>query len=309
MRLTFRLWRLLRTPPVAHPLFQHAAEAPSPETRLLLWFSPVTFLGLLTYFLLGLWIMPLVALPPLFSPFPGFVVLFSVFTSTFYGVLWIVVISTVIHRQVGNGIYDLLELTPSGSLSAFVAISSGCLYRQQALRVVNFQRARILNILLIAPTLAFWVLLIAVIGGDEDTAYAMLIVVSTGMAAGIIFRLDHLQSIVLGVLIGMVLPAVLRDRSYSRTFGVATFMLIQATSHTLMLLLTILVFPPLLRWLSIDTWYTDTLAILFGLLVYYLARELPIQVFWRLLMRLLNAQPTDLQIIQRFVRYTDEVRY
>lgn len=307
--LTWRLWGILSSPPIAHPLFQYIADVPSRETRYLLWFSPVTFLSLLFYILLGTWFVPLIALPLLFSPLPGFLVVFWVFTGTFYGAVWLLVISKTLVRNIGYGVYDLISLSPAGALSAVIAITTGCLYRNRTFRLINGQRSRILHLMLIMPVMATLLLMLASLGGNHEFINIAFVIVSTSLAAAAVFRMDHVQSIVLGILLGMTLPTFVRRRAFNYTIGVGLFVIIQIICYSFLLLATVIALPYWLRILGLNGWYTDVLALGLGVAAFYSLRELVIRLLWFLLLRELDADKSDLKLLQRFVRYTDGLLY
>lgn len=306
--LTWRLWGILRTPPIAHPLFQYTVETLAQETRYLIWFSPFSFISLLLYILLGAWFVPLIALPLLFSPLPGFLVMVWVFTGTFYGIVWLLMISRTLVRNIGYGVYDLISLSPSGALSAVIAVTTGCLYRSRAFRLINAQRSRILHLMLIMPVLSLVLMTLAMMGSNREFIQMAFVIITTSIAGAAVFRVDHMQSIVLGILIGMTLP-MFRKRGFNTAVGVGLFLTVQLISYSILLLLMFVALPYWLRIVGLDGWYTDTLVLLLSVSVFYCLREGIIRLFWMALLRELDADKADLKLLQRFVRYTDGLLY
>ncbi len=306
---TWKLWQVLRKPPAAHPLFLyiHSSAVAAVNPRLVIWFGPLMLAGLILYVLLGTWLLPRVTLPLLFSPLPGTTAVLAVFSGTFYGAAWLVTISRTLARQAGHGLYDLLWLSPSGALPAILALGTGCLHRNHSFQVVNDQRQALLNVILTTPGAAVLALFVTAFSGQPDLTEFIMLVIVGSVAVAAAFRLDHMQSIVLGSMLGMIFPLVARERGSNPLLGMIVFLLLQLASYTLLILLTFVLLPYWLRQTGLDGWYTDPLALLLGVVSFYSLRESAIQVCWRVLLRLLDADSEDLRLMERFIRYSDEI--
>jgi hypothetical protein len=105
---------------------------------------------------------------------------------------------------------------------------------------------------------------------------------------------DHVQSVVLGSLVGMLAPVCNRTRVDAHVWPVLLFLALQTVTALVPLLTSLVIVPAVYQALHLTGWYTAVSPPLIGLVMLYLLREGVITVLWRVLVYQLNADLTDL---------------
>lgn len=182
--ITWRLWRGLRYPPADHPLFKRTVEQ---VNRVI----PPWYLMLLLIIT-----APIVIVPGL------------TVAGTVYSLLWTSTIAVNINREQQAANYDQLAVLPIGTIGVHWLIATACLHRNRSFLNLH------------GP--GFWLI----------RSMTLFVIVSSGFSghfvmddpagqirAGIAFAAcmvvllaENYQSVVSGALIGMVIPALERDR-------------------------------------------------------------------------------------------------
>lgn len=217
MRVTWRLWRALRSLDARHPLFERAADAPYPALlpgRRIPW----RWVALALLAALALNAPGVVLALPVLLPVSG--VMLLLFAPLLFplalhalGALWAAGISATIDRARATGIYDLTAASPAGRLAASWALAGGGLHRGGWLDAAD-ALARILmrlggGLLLLLAAMGLWV-----IGGDLRgpglTPHALettrTLLDMAALLAG--FYLHYIQSVLLAALAGMLIPTL-----------------------------------------------------------------------------------------------------
>jgi hypothetical protein len=263
---TWILWSRLRYPPV-HPLFarvQRTTFAPRTGTFIRGIVLPGVFLsgGICT--LIG----------PVELPLPVLLPAAMVVLSSAYVVGWAVAITMTIAGEQERGTYDEMCVTPSGAEGINLAICAACLHHDDALGCIDLLRRWITGMFLFVLVT---VLLMTGVQAEASGAGEFLIALVTVVLVSAVLYAEHVQSIVMGCLAAMLLPASNRNTIEMRAASVMGFLLLQF--GTLLLSLPAgLIFSNgnevSLIWLS--------------LVVFYVSRECLIVTLWRLLAYRLN---------------------
>lgn len=308
--MTWRLWRALRHPPTLHPLFwrtiyrSNATQFATPnyqiniysERALLILIGAILITWVLAVNMTGLWgtfffnlLMLLLSIP--FVVVAAIFLRYTLLNSIITGMFWAQRISDTIAHENERGVLKLLWLSPPGALGASVAVCTGCLYRRAT---IHQFRARFKW--LIIATLVLGFLFVPLNGAWTWSTHThpflhKLVIVFTLVIA---FRIDGIQSIVLGSLVGMLVPTFVHNRFDTRLLAVVVYVILQFVTIVL-LLLSLLILPGLYRSLEWTTWYVELSPAPVGLLMFCLAREGMIQLMWRVLARRLNALPSELR--------------
>jgi hypothetical protein len=272
---TWTLWRHLLYP-VSHPLFQRTLKTPIAllPTSCLAWFVPL--IGLLAC--CGIWTL---TFQLRFSV--AVLLLMALFCfSSIYVALWVVAISGAIARAHERGTYDLLCLAPPGALGANGAICIAVLHRDDALGWIDLVRKLIAGLLLFI----FLLTLIATALRQKVLDSISFLQLFLDIAAlSVASYVDHVQSVVLGSLVGMLVPVYRRTSVDSRIWAVAVFLTLQAATFLATFLIIIVILPGL---------HAESSPLLLSLPVFYLTREVFIISLWRVLAYQLNANPAQL---------------
>jgi hypothetical protein len=219
------------------------------------------------------------------------------FTSSFYVVAWVIAVSITIAREHERGTYDQLCLPPSGALGANWAICAASLHRNDALGWVNFLRKLITGTLL----LIFLMILATSIltqHGPNPLQFLLLFLDITALAAA--SYIDHVQSIVLGCLIGMLTPTYVPRRLDARVFGAGLFLTLQLTVYASTWVFGFLLPDLLFDLFGISGWLPSIALVVFRVALFYALREAVILRVWRVLTERLNADPRGGDLVARF---------
>lgn len=209
--MSWQLWQHILHPPSASRLYQNAYQRNSP---IMPWYAGCTEL------LVFIFVFPLV-----------------LFMGPAYSLGWVIGISGDIARARANGALDLIALTPSGPLGASFAIALASLNRDISRARVN-QRGTWAGRLIIVGMVAFVALLLPQTQGNApDLAPFVAAVI---LAAALIP--DHVQSIVLALMAGVIGAEAAGDRATAQWSAFVLLLTLQMGAYgaavTVFLMLT-----------------------------------------------------------------------
>lgn len=272
--ITWTLWHHLRHPP-AHALFQKTLKRSVDDSPTQLTIAIVPLVGSLAC--CGVWMLFI----PLKLPVPLLVLAVMVTLSSSYVITWVIRISASITREHERGTYDLLCLAPSGALGANWALCAASLHRDDSLGWIDFLRRLLAGLLLLVLLIVLLTTAFRENTRDPLQFLGLFLDMILLTAASYV---EHVQAIVLGSLVGMLMPVSSRTGVDARIWAAAVFVMIQAIALMMALLAGLVIFP---------AWYTGISSIFISLLVFYLTREGFILVFWQALTYRLNANPAE----------------
>jgi hypothetical protein len=226
-----RIWQAFSQPPMSKPLFERVVlnAAFSPALRSL-WWNNLAIQGQVWLWSL-VFILDVRALP------------LMLLSGTFYGALWAVGVSGTILHERSTGTYDLLCLTPEGTFGVNWTICLGCLHQGDAFRHVNSQEAWTIRLMLMIPLIITGNLALNRLLTNSPVALLWMAVLV------LLFYLDHIQSIIMGTLFGLMAPQT-SAASDTRLWAVAGLILTQVLSYgtffSVILLSPLLNLPPAL---------------------------------------------------------------
>jgi hypothetical protein len=273
---TWRLWQALKYPPAAHPIFQRMVSPYYDDISWVLVAQNVLLQGQIWFWSL-VFVLDTRAL------------ILMMFSGTFYGLIWSAIVSGTIAIEREYRMYDLLCMSPSGTLGITWAICTACLHRNQTFIQVNSQEAWSIRIILFIPL----VISANVIFGRAFSNPGSITIVWLA-AFLLVFYLDHVQSIIFGSLFGVLAPHYAPNRFDSRLWACGGFMLVQSSTYLALLLMSAVILPTLYRAFDISGWYADLSIPILSVAVFYLLREGVIIKLWRTLTEQLNAAQTEL---------------
>jgi hypothetical protein len=196
----------------------------------------------------------------------------TLIVSSLYVAVWAVGIGAVIIREHEHGTYDQLCLAPSGALGANLAMCTAVLHRDDALGWIDFLR-KLTAVLLLFIFLA--VLLTTTLRQNIFDLFQFLSLLLNMITLVVMSYVDHVQSIVLGSLVGMLVPVYIRNNIDVRISTIVVFI----ASQVMTFLAALLVWNVEISLLSLGT--------------AYLTRECLIILFWRTLAYQLNIEPAS----------------
>jgi hypothetical protein len=135
------------------------------------------------------------------------------FTSAFYSLRWAVTISGTIAREREAGMFDLIALSPEGGLGASWAICTASVHRNQSLQQIQSPMSWLVR-------LGFTLLVLASLGNFVEPLVPLGVDLAMGTIIPLVYLftlagalyVDHMQSVAMGSLIGMLIPTYTRSR-------------------------------------------------------------------------------------------------
>jgi hypothetical protein len=288
--MTFRLWRALHHPPAKHPLFRRLVLLPGiTDRRYVSW--PTLIVNFVTEIAARSPTLLIVTAP-----------LILVFIGLTYGIDCTLRVGTSIAKTREDDTFDVLSLSPPGAIGACWAICTSVLYRNR-----DFDRLRevVRGVLVVA--------LIVVIIGDMILALfstprfvrtqvgpPLLIphILGLSLIAGVIY-IEYVQSAVLGVVVGLLIPTYSRSRFDTGFMAFGVFLMLQIGVYFVTVLAGFALLPALLNPAALSGQFVDVGMTAIRLLIFYGAREALIATLWRLVVLRLNVTPSELDFVMR----------
>ncbi|MBC8098022.1 MAG: hypothetical protein H7Y11_01145 [Armatimonadetes bacterium] len=283
--LSWRLWRALNRPPMAHPYFRRLLNEHNRST----WERVRTGLWMVTALLT---VILLVVLPVVF-----FVVLllapviYAMLTTTFYCTLWAMDIAGTVAREQTRRTYELLGLMPVGALGVNWIIGLGRVHYKNGL-------ARSLEDVFATIQLLACILVFALVGvllsrpGEDQLQLGLFVLMLIALIIGV--YADHGQSTLICICVGLIAARQTRTVGDARLWAGLCFVALQVVSY-LGLLLTVLLTANALGLSA----YSLALPP-FTLLLTLIWRELLLRSLWAWALRNLNATECDLHLVAQY---------
>jgi hypothetical protein len=277
---TWRLWRALKYPPVSHPVFRRVTSAYHEE---------MYGLNAIQNFMLQaqVWFWPMLFLLDTRA------LIFMVFSGTIYGAIWTLRISGTVAMQRADGMDELLGLSPSGRIGMNWAICTGCLHRHAVFEQVNSQEAWSTRLILFVPL----IISANVWFGQLLPNSGIVTVIWLGAFIALLY-LDHVQSIIIGCLLGVLIPQRATSRFDAQLFALIGFIILQLLTYLTTIIIAFIL-PVLYNSLHIAGIYTELTLPIFSVLVFFGLREGIMVWVWHQLIHELNAVPTELDSMFR----------
>jgi hypothetical protein len=276
--MTWALWQRL-SQPMAHPVFRRTITVTDRH------FSGtfVSMMAVLNGMVLCATLSSVRQLAQSSNPALGFIVM-TIFSSG-YVVIWVMQIAGGIVREHEHGRYDLLCLSPYGALHTHLAIGAAYLHQQDALERISLLRLGL-------ACLMFFMLLVATLVTATQVQSSVMpqcltLILEIMLLAGCVYY-DHIQTTVLGSLVGMLVPVYGKINRAAALAGSGLFLLLQS----LTLLVTLVLLHVFSQYFSGA--FNPTVL---GLLVFFIPREIVIRGVWRTLVYALNAPAEQTSII------------
>lgn len=287
--MSFKLWQAVHHPPVHHPLFTYTYRADGRAqdkiaSGVFIW----SFMGTAFWFIASI-----------FSSWALLSVLACALAlNTVYYLRWAHRISRIISDERDQRRFELFSTLPPGMLGTSWVLSMGCLHRRSSFRwLPNLMRAlassgvMMMLVLCVATTFI-------IDKGDLDAAaqVANIDVLKLGIlctAALAALYIDHVYSMLVGLLCGIVAPAELTRPEEATTHAVLGFGTLQV--------LTYAGIGVILWWLLplLTSAMTLLLASIMGIIAFVLLREAQVYYLWRRLMQSHNATDQEIDIVLR----------
>jgi hypothetical protein len=298
--ITWRIWTMLRNPPFGNPLFRRTLlnRSPQPQSE----FQPYKiitprFIGELV----GVLFVCTAMLSPIFLILAA-VAMLLILNGTIYSLVWSVRTSGTIARERERQTYDMCCVSPEGSLGVNWAICTGFLHRDNRLEQIHMVVRTLLGVGFVLVLLIALVL-ISNAGQVRPTKFAQeeaqqyaLMIVHVGTAIALIY-IDHVHSIVLGCLVGILVPSYVNRRIEAQLGTLGLYLTLQVSAYAVAGIIGLVILPAI---------YDETasglaqisLAIV-QVLIFYATREAMITYLWNKLVERLNVTPDEESLVAR----------
>jgi hypothetical protein len=286
--ITLHVWNALQRPPRTHRLFQLAA-ADLPPPRNLPVSNNILLLGLVLLTGAAFFSRDFSSIISLliFAAIP-LAAANVVFTGPIYGLRWALRSSQLIARLRRSGAYELLCLTPPGSLNVNWMACTAVLYKVIGTSALDARTLWPARMLLALPLVIY----LTIQTGALVQPGLNVVVMALYLLLFIVwFRLEDMQSMALGGLLGMLVPSFTRDRLEVRVVTLASYLGIQFASYSAAFFLFQVVLPRLFALLNFDTWLADLSRPTLALALLWSLREGFLRVAWTHLLDRLQSGP------------------
>ena len=287
MMLTWKLWRAVQNPPFTHPIFLRAFEAPAiPFHRYgyTIWilFSPLLLCGLSFSLRQAFEFVFVFAFLQLYILYVGV-----------HSLTWAMNVSSAIVKEQEAKTHDLLCVTPIGSVGAYWAIFTGCIYRKSEFLDFSNGSTWIIRFLFALPTIAVTILFaytrVTRIDPITVLVYFVLLMIA--------FYVDHVQSVLLASLTGMLVPNYTHNPVESRLFVLGSFLTVQGISYFLVGLIGFVLLSAVYDAIPQKSIYLEISLPVLRLIVFYAIRDGIIRLLWGALGRQLNTSDLELTLM------------
>jgi hypothetical protein len=292
--ITWRLWNMLRNPPFSHPLFRRTlirrvGHQPS-EIQPYRIITPRFIIELV-----GVLFICTAMLSPIFLILAA-IGLLMILNGTIYSLVWSVRTSGLIAQEREKQTYDVCCVSPEGALGVNWAICTGYLHRDNRLEQIHTVVRSLLGMALIMVVLIALVLA-SNVGQERTNQFAqeetlrysiMLVHVTTAIC---LIYIDHVHSIVLGCLIGLLIPSYAQRRLDAQLGTLAVYLALQISTYVAAWVTGWMILPAIYDE-SANGFAQISLA-LSQIAVFFGIREAVIMFLWHKLAQRLNLTPTE----------------
>lgn len=254
--ITYRIVRALQKPPITHPLFQRIINQPN---RVLPWYA---------------WLIALIILPYM-------ILMIVIFSATTFGIRWLIDIHNTLSREIKQGTYTLLTVTPSGKIGTQWLIILGIMYRGNAFQRLNnlgFWAGRLLMVL----TGVYVFLNPSPSPGQFPTTNHTPLEVKITLVCILLlgFVIHHYQSITLCALIALLIPTFTYEARTAPLIAVGLFIITQFVSYLMTFIIGFLIAPSIIKSFELPTAPHDITQMIVQLLIFVVIREVIITAYW-----------------------------
>ncbi|MEM9951600.1 MAG: hypothetical protein AAF846_08380 [Chloroflexota bacterium] len=283
--MTWQLWRIIRYPEWQHPIFQYGRrlrDKDDTDTRI-----RRVIIGIAIVFLVILTILfPIPVFPSLIGLIIAIPILLVIFHGTLLGAIWVTNIAISLMMMQNSNRYDLMRVTTLSSIGIAWQFALGVIYRHDWLRRVNRVVRWVATLILVALIPATLLLLFSIARGNNTLLqvqqWNILRDLLTMSVIVIFFWLDHMQSIIVAFLWGLLSPTFIHDRSLARVLMPTLYCILQIGTYLVSVIIYLLI-RAIIGVLLGSTFIGFISSLLLGLLSFFIIREAILSLLVRLL--------------------------
>jgi hypothetical protein len=281
--ITWMLWNALRYPQWKHPIFRYIQQQKT-KAKPFAWYWRLLLLVLVLVIAAFVALFPLPALLSVLAFAVGIPAFALVFNGTILGLYWVGAIAEALARENRHGRFDLLSLTPDGSFGVSWRLAVAVINRHDWLNTIyRLIKGVVLGTLVVLAFAVFMLIMgafFAEISPQRENQIRILFdVLMIGLAV-IFFWADHIQSILIALLIGLLLPQFQRDEGLLKLLAPIGFLVMQCLIYLFGLSLY-LGLTEILRTVWSETYLWSFFLLLSCLLLFCSIRDFVIRGLWR----------------------------
>lgn len=222
-----------------------------------------------------------------------------VMSGTILGSMWLFDITRTLLDLQQSRRYDLISITPIGAFGTSWLVAMGIIHRTQSfkrLAQVYSISIRTIAVLGVSITAIVWIVSFnndaSFVRGVNQVLFAANILPVLVIASAI--YIDQIHSITLSVLLGITATTIRGLGTSLAIFSVVVFIALQLATYAIVALGVFMLFIIFQTLLASDL-LANSLAMIFGLLLFYLLREALIGILVRVIMQRFALTPTTFQ--------------
>jgi hypothetical protein len=297
MFMTWKIWKILRYPLRWHPIFRYTHTRMSQANQNSHFWRVPQFAAGLAILVFIIW-FPVPALFTGLGLAVGIPTLILIFNGTFLGLYWVTEISDTLVQSYQDKRFDLLALTSRGALGVGWLICTATIHRGDWLQLSYRILRWVLFFVLVLVTLPIVGIILSSLSANTDLMREnqFQILLEVLAIAMIVFALwlDHIQSIVIASLLGVLMPSYLPQSWQLGQLARLVYLLIQVGTYLALAMIYILLQIVISSFLGTQI-YSGLLHIGFTIFTFYMLRETLINLLWRSMLRHFDVSAKEFQ--------------
>lgn len=285
MFLSWQLWNALRFPQRRHPIFNYARKQASQKSNSRWWFV-LSLLASASFIIFAI-VIPVPALVITVGLAVSMPLLMILFNGTVLGIVWAIHISNTIATAFDDKRFDLLSLSSQGTYGVLWLLCSGVVHRNNRLKIVYriVKWVLIVVLVLLGITTAMLIFGSVTASSEHLQEQQLRVLREVIQICLIVFALwlDHIQSILVAVMLGLLLPTFIKDKTQLQGITPIIYLMIQILTYLAIFLMYTLSATVLTGGFG-DTFIVSLMIVLLNLLSFYLIRESIIAGLWRVIL-------------------------
>lgn len=299
MFLTWQLWNALRFPMRRHPIFNHArtpsdsSDVPSPLWR---WLRRIAIVCVILFAMM----FPVPTLMTSIGFAIGLPLLLILFNGTALGIILVTGISKTIASAQKSTRFELMSVSAEGALGVSWLLATGTIHRRNWLKVVYRLVKWVVMLVLVLLALAIFMLLLGTITSESELLRQQQLnilrdVINMSLLVAVLW-LDHVQSIVIAIVLGIVLPTIIRVEVQLVSMATMIYLIIQCCTYLAIFVVYRLI-DIILSSLWGDIFIVSIAVTFFSIVTFYLMREAIIGILWRIMLNKYDASIEEYEAV------------
>ena len=297
MFLTWQLWNALRFPMRRHPIFKYARKLTTSSDKPSLQWRWMQIIALLSVILFAIF-LPVPAIITALGLVLGLPLLLIVFNGTLLGSVLVTGIASTIASAQKDNRFELMSISLEGGLGLSWLLATGTIHRRNWHKTIYRLVKWVVMLVLVLLSLAILMLLIGTFTSESELLRQQQLnvlrdVINISLIVAVLW-LDHIQSLVIALVLGMVLPTIIRAEIQLRTMATVIYLVIQLCTYLAVFVLYRLI-DIIFTGLWTNNFIVSVAITIVSILAFYLMREAIISALWRVMIKQYDASIDEYQ--------------